>query len=666
MKKINQKYTQAPSVFRNDIYRKFEKQFKYILSNPLNIDSDEYVEYEDNEYTDAFDTFLYSSESDIRFFVGFTGTGKTTFIKHYFGIKTLGIELTEDGSLVIPISWDGKKLPEDQKEAEKSLDEQIKNVIDAATKKIYKSVEELILTESSDIIRFIEKTRSDLLSSLSLEEIAKAQEGRWTVDQIKLEKCRTKNTVEGASSILKYAIENKQSVVQRIVFVVDDVETVAQKKLEYIVRNYFKIFSCLHNARRVAPVKLLFSIRPHSYRFLRTSLKHEQINAFGNSPFLQRYRLVKNKIPNIKEIFISRFEKATKNTPSPGNPTTWGIAKSIFYEIINDFDDNLIKMISELCHLNIRAITDCFQMILSNRVWCQEFETTSGYFTVRRSDYRFDIVNVVRTMACGENSVYTGMKEIQFNPSNLSDIQDRPILDNSKIFIPNLLIDVKTNECDVLPAIIVHYLDGFFSSAENTPPHTEFISKKTLTNDLYAIFGGSVSEEKITGVLDYLFENRVIRKSIISDDSDATINTLGDEDLLYLTLKGNRLLTMFENDSVLLEVFREDIKREYTDVFYRSSYELITQGCRPQLFEDLIALAEEIYHNEDRYQTSVANADNKTSFYPIVFPITQKIVDGIQNSLSRAQSIQKTAKDLLTSKLTKLINDISRRAEELN
>ena len=567
LKKINQKYTQTPSTFRNDIYRKFEKQFKYIFSNPINIDSDEYVEYEDTEYSDAFDTFIFSPESDIRFFIGFTGTGKTTFIKHYFGSKTLGIKLAEDGSLLIPISWDGKKLPEDQNDAEKALDEQISNVIDAATKKIYKSIEELLLNESSEIIQFIEETRSDLLSSLSLEELAEAQDGRWTIDQIKLEKCRTKNAVEAASSILKYAIMSRQNDVQRIVFIVDDVETVAQKKLDYIVRTYFKIFSCLHNTKKVAPVKLLFSIRPHSYRFLRTTLKHEKINAYGNSPFLQRYRLVKNKIPNVKAIYISRFEKAAKNTPAPGNPTSWDLAKSVFYEIINDFDDSLINMISDLCHLNIRAITDCFQMILSNRVWCQDIETKTSYFSVRKNDYRFDVVNVVRTMSCGENTVYTGMKEIQFNPSNLSDIQDRPTLDNSRIFIPNLLIDIQTNECDVLPAIIIHYLDGYFSSEESTPPHTEFISKGVLTKDLFATFGGKVSVEKITNILDYLFENRVIRKSIISNDNEENINKLEDEDLLYLTLKGSRLFAMLGNDSVLLEVFREDIKRAYTKDF---------------------------------------------------------------------------------------------------
>lgn len=71
-KKINEKYFQSAS-FKNDIYRKFEKQFKYCFLNPININDELYVEHTTNEYDEIFDLFFNSPNSDIKFLIGYTG-----------------------------------------------------------------------------------------------------------------------------------------------------------------------------------------------------------------------------------------------------------------------------------------------------------------------------------------------------------------------------------------------------------------------------------------------------------------------------------------------------------------------------------------------------------------------------------------------------------------
>lgn len=48
-RKINDKYFQSTSL-KNDIYRKFEKQFKYCFLNPININDELYVEQTTNIY----------------------------------------------------------------------------------------------------------------------------------------------------------------------------------------------------------------------------------------------------------------------------------------------------------------------------------------------------------------------------------------------------------------------------------------------------------------------------------------------------------------------------------------------------------------------------------------------------------------------------------------
>ena len=504
--------------------------------------------------------------------------------------------------------------------------------------------------------------------SLDLDEIQKATRLNCTINQFKLQKSKNRYPIEISCSILKYIIENHncKNNIERIIFIVDDLETLSQPKLCYIFDSYFKIYACMHNMKVKLITNLLISLRPHSFRFLRKSISHQCISAYGNFLRLETYRLFKNEIPDIREILKSRFENAMNFTPKPGNKKTWDDAKTVFFEIIDDFDDNILNMITELCHMNIRAITDCFQMILSNRVWCQEFDEYDEYPKVDKNDYHFDIVNVVRTLACGENPIYTGQKEVQFNQSNLSNIQSRPILDDSDVFIPNLLVDIETKECDIMAIIIVQYLDGYFSSDSNTFPQTEFITRDDLCNNLIEIFNNNVNKEKISKIIDFLFNNRIIRKSIISTDDDETINKLLKTDHLYLTLKGSRLLSMFKNDSVLLEIFREDIKRNYEDAYYKSSLELIAEGSPGLLFTDLIKLANEIYYSEDKYQSYINKNYNKQLFYEMHFPVTSCILSGIEKSLMRSQNIDPKQRTELNLSVSKLKNNIKERIDELS
>ncbi len=663
-KSINDKYYQ-PVSYRNDIYRKFEKQFKHCFLNPINIDSDLYVEHVNDEYKKSFDLFFSGNDSDVKFFVGFTGVGKTTFTKHYLKYKTLGIASFNSDSLIIPNSWDGIRVSDEAYKRE--IDDQISNVIDCLIEVLYKPYEELIVSECDNILEYMKQIRIGIITSLSIEEIKQSAKIGCTINQIKLQKIKDKYPVELSSVLLKYIIEkHNDQRIKRLIFVVDDLETLSQSKLRYIIESYFKIYACMHNTINEPIVNLLINLRPHSFRFLKQDIVPQYANSYGNYLNSESYRLIKNEIPDIRIIFKKRFEDAIQHTPEPGNPATWEIAKNIFYEIIDDFDDSVIKMISDLCHMNIRAITDCFQLILSNRVWCQEFREYTEYPNVNKIDYHFDIVNVVRTLACGENPIYTGKKDIQFNPKNLSNVQSRPSFDDSNVFIPNLIADVNTKECDVLPLIIIKYLDGYFSPEINTQLQTEFIPRNTLSNNLMEIFGGNIDKERIEQTIDFLFENRIIRKSIISKDSDEKINTLEEDDYLYLTLKGSRLFIMLESDSVLLEIYREDVKRIYNDEkSYKSSYELIFNNEREILFMDLIELVYELYYSEDNYQKHIQKSEEVSSFYSMDFPITQQVLSGVKKSLSRSQNIAFEKKSKLYKKIEGIENKIQIRMREM-
>ena len=271
-------------------------------------------------------------------------------------------------------------------------------------------------------------------------------------------------------------------------------------------------------------------------------------------------------------------------------------------------------------------------------------------------------------MACGESPVYMGQKGAMTEGKRMSDIQARPVFDDSCVFIPNLLIDVQTRECDVLPAIIVHYLKGYFEAVDPgySRLQSEFLTQGDLIRALYDIFNGHVPKEKIRETVSYLFDNRVIRKSIVNSDNDKTFYRMNDSDYLYLTLKGERLLKMLESDSVLLEIYREDIWRDYADeVYYKSSAELIMENRRKELFEDILALIREIYHKEDLYLSYVAGTDTRSAFYEIAFPITCMIMQGVTRSLSRSQNMEGEIRESLLKELSSIKEEVSERIREI-
>ncbi len=658
---INEKYNQE-SWYRSDIYRKFEKQFKFLL-NPGYDDSEMYVKYKNNNYERAFEDFETSLTSEVRFFVGFAGVGKTTFIKHYFKFRTFEIK-RKANALIIPIGWNGLRVSDDRYQ-EAILDQLVPSIYHAI-EYIYKSYENFFKEEIDNIISYIKGTRQDILNELTVEEIIE-EDNPLKIKQIKLMKTQMKFPLEFACSILKYVLEyHNEKKIKRVIFIADDTETLSEATISFLTEMYLSVWTCLQNTKKHRIIaNLLIGLRPHSYRFLKKNLDHGITSPYGIFFENNSNVIHKKEIPNIKEIFIKRFEYAIKNTDKPGNQETWEDAKQILYCIVKDFDNSLIDMISDLCHQDIRAITNCFQMILSNRVWCQEFEGERAFPKLNSAqDFRFDIVNVVRTIACGENSVYSGQYDIHFNQNNFTDIQYRPSFDGSPVFIPNIFNDLKTKKCDILAALIMQFLENYQSSGIGTSTDSERITKKVLYDKICNLFISQKSSEDIENVIDYLFQNRIIRKSIFSVDGEDSINILNDDDYIYFTQKGSRLLGMLESDSVLLEVFREDIRREYIDEEYEFSAFILNKknGRRDLLFDDLIRLTHEIYINEDEYCYSCPREESL--FYKEKFLITKKLICGIRTSLFRS-SLDIPAREDIEQKIIKLENEVDNRIHEL-
>lgn len=663
---INNNY-HMKSAQRNDIFRKFQKPFRHLLHDSMHYDKSLYVEQSSTRYEEEFDDFTTSYSNEVRYFIGYTGCGKSTFIRHYFNLDNISPKINNDGTtLIIPSFWNGKMI--DRNNFETSISEHIAGSVRAALKEIDKK--EGLVFPYNDVEEFhdyVQSTRGDILATLSVEEYQELGKNPELVISRILTKTEQKCPIEFTSSSLKYFIEKYSIDINRVIFIIDDVETMNADELKYLVDAYYHIYDCFQNTKnRRIIANLLISLRPHSFRFLRDcSLEHEKIIAYGNHLECIGYQIIRNDIPDILEIFKKRFENVDKAI-EPGNKKTWDKNKQTMFSLIDDIEKSYVDIITDLCHMNIRAIFDCLQLILSNRIWCQESKAVSRYPVVQIGEYNFNnIVNVLRTLSCGENSVYTGKMDVQFNANELENMQPRPSFDGSDVLIPNILNNIETRECDITSVYIMYYLENKFSSTENAPANSEFITVRVLLDDIMRLFNRSDREYLFRTIM-YLFRNRIIRKSIKDHDAPNILNHIDEDTYIYLTKKGSRLLKLFREDSILLEIFREDIIREYAnESICKSSFELVMEQNREILFHDLIRLAREIFMDEDRFVVNVWEAENSCFSKDFITPfkLAEDICQGLCNTFECAKNL--VGIENIKGKLEELKEDIRIRKMEL-
>lgn len=120
MLKINENVERNKSLGENDIYRKFSKQFEKLFNPKDKIESKkdfDKVYVEDYDFEKEITNFIEAETHTIRFCVGYTGIGKSTTIRHCFGLgMDNGVIVNQSQKqLVFPSFFDGYQLNDIEK-----------------------------------------------------------------------------------------------------------------------------------------------------------------------------------------------------------------------------------------------------------------------------------------------------------------------------------------------------------------------------------------------------------------------------------------------------------------------------------------------------------------------------------------------------------------------
>ena len=592
----------------------YHDSFDYFL-NPIE-KANTYAEREalyvsDSEVEDAFSSIKKSVHNSINFFVGFAGSGKTTTLRYYFRLANiLPIIDEEEGVIICPSFFDGytEKINISQ-----DLATRIGAMCTTIEKKYPQIVEDFYSENGiTEFFDFINETKPEILCQNNFLELIDLN----PFEQIKkrLNDAHRNFQHSYEASRLKYYILKYCPLIKRMIIILDDIETLSYESQCNYVRDYLSFYTCMTNlpiGSRKLNTNIIISLRPHTYRLL----VHNQI--------IEAYPIAKeiHKKPiDIRQYFTKLYE-FKKNSDTSANLEKLKVCYNTLMELCNKFGGKYCKMIVNLTHYNVRKTLDAFYMIINNRTWI----TKNQYLYLGDSsnnppNYLFNNITVIRALACGDYKLY-------FNDEHS--------------LIPNILLSTYNKNYSILCLLILNYFKSKQHSDTLFGIDSEKLMYQNIILTISKLFKNSdlINIDDIEKCIQYLYQKKVLRKSIYDEDVPPDINCsekLKKHSILYLSSRGYELLDMFENDSVLMELYREDMYRNYNKKSNcEPSYILMITNQQEKIFLDLLRIVGDLVHIEISYR-NIAKSNKTFGLYIELFgsnSVCWPLINGIKKSI---------------------------------
>lgn len=612
IRKINEtsRFEYNERVGASDVYRKFKIPFDALFNADEIAKSKQEFEkiyVNDGNFEEKLEQFRNSVGSMAAFCVGYTGIGKTTSLRYCFnlGVKNIPVYNADRKELVFPAFFDGHNL-------ELNYSEDLAKKIGSVCTFLEKENKDLKRYMRSDkgleeFLEFVQETKPEIVEvdPMMLLNMPEKEEIRYRL------KYAFENHMYSYYAIrLKFMIAQKYDKYERLIIILDDVESLPHDYQQNLIRLYLSFFDCMNNTKFPEKseynINLLISLRPHTYRLFNNNRNLETYPIQGNP-------ITKDEPIDLAKMFKKRFDYYQEISPRViGNLITWQECYKELDNMNNLFKGQYKLMIIRLCFMNIREALSYYAKVFANRFWVQRNKEIYPEFTVNASEYEFNNITVIRALACNESKVY-------FNEEN-------------NIF-PCLFPTTKHKDNSIVSLLLLFL---FYKRKEaNEYYGIGAKSKKSIMKELESVFPDTVVKD-FEECLFYLFEKRILRKSILDKDDIKTLDkreSLKDESKLYLSSKGEEMWRMLAQDSVLLELFREEVYRNYTDYQFsdQPSFELEQE----KIFMDLLQYIEYLSYLEDDLRNAVVGKVKKEKYKEMFgeMMIVTHLLGGVECSL---------------------------------
>ncbi len=478
-------------------------------------------------------------------FTGLTGSGKTTILRHVFGLETNANKVIIQGStLIIPIDFN---------RSQKSAQDAILSSLRVAVEKIVDIYNiDFPDTRNINFIQYIANIRPDFLK-------LDAKQNNLTADQEKMNNFLEDLPTAFASCQLQYVMNQEKCKLDLVVLIVDNIEAFMDPNAKNSGSRYlapvieaFRLAECIDQRGDSTKwcFNMLIACRHHIWRIM----KGEYSDNSQESALLQSYVTTEKPYDLEKPVDVNSIIKKREEVFSrkQNDPNGWNTAVDVVNTILQSMDNTIGDFVLQLELKDIRkSMKKMKELVLHKGLQRKSDEEIEGVFQISSAE-QFDLtrVNLVKVIGLDNKKYYA---------------------DTSSI-IPNLLYNRQNEDVELYLLLTLKYFliqCGFKEPAWDNPVSIDAFYRKMKYIFEFDDAGFNLCFKKS---VHYLLQHRLLLRS--ADQSQDEVPGLSSSELeriekVYVSGAAVKLWDELGKTSALFQLFLDDIwlddESEYFD-----------------------------------------------------------------------------------------------------
>ena len=564
--------------------------------------------YVHQEIENSLQEFLDSPGDTEKFLIGFTGIGKTTLIKNYFRLNGRPPFYTENGDLITYLS----------------VYTEIINTVDDLEQVFVMHLRSIVaILEDRSGFRFQVKGEFIIENINKFYEYAVNQKGQLVNDgsdleehansnRLLLKRFESKYPIDYYALLITYLLSIINSAcehpINKLVLIYDDIESQAPDLHLPFIAEAQKIAAKIRgtDASRSFSVKNLISLRNYTFRY-NYSRYADAMRSYPEDVIL------KDSIPKMKDIFQSRFKVYYDNEEvrKTVSEDRWKASIKVLDDAVNGLAAHA-ETIAQLANCDISHSLKMFMRVLTNHRWfAPSEEYYNGAYSLESKHYDPVKDRTIKALLYGESDTF---------------------LDNIDNILPNIL-RYHTEEkegIELLPLYVMEYMLYLSRRGQVTLYGVHKITGKELCNNIINTLNRPDIKDLLYYVIEQLYKQRCLLQSIFEHELPSIEHKYSERKYhdsmgLYLSFRGNKIMELLKNDSLLFEIYRDDIDTDLPD----NAVNTASMSQKDRMIY-LIKYCEELFYKEKKYIMGA----NKVQYFRCFGGefIVSRLVRGLKNS----------------------------------
>ena len=528
---------------------------------------------------------IIDTDSDmVKYLVGYEGVGKTTLIRnlfHVFDRKTNAF----NNNLVIYISFYSNRT-EKLDNPRETVHDVVRSSIEGALTFLsgFSTAVDRVASYDDDFYKSFASYIQDNNSIFANQPFGKPSANIDIKNAPNpyveyLDRLYDSYPMDYTLTLLKYYLskpDNKKY--KNVYFIFDDLETLPMDFIDEVFYMSMHLDKCSKGLKyRRFKVKQLIALRSYTFR------QSKYIKQFGANKISNNDIIIKNQVPSLTEILLQRVSSIEKTIEEEKEDS--GIdsktEKNIFLlmddlkDILEDTYAKFDPLLLNLTHFNIFNSLQLLVRIITNRHFFGNRETeVKGSFLYDKANYDTDNKNrysdLFYALAYGDNKLYFDINDYYLMNIMHYHIEDKKETELLGIYIIQYMIknmmslsidDMEGKTRKQGTATIIPFDDCYVIEGDVLLNKLSAFYKSASRNEYVLI------EEGFKAMIEHLYNGGAllqdIRKPVLDDGrADGRRYEHGKGVRVYLSLRGHQLYKMLQYNSLLFQVYRDDIDTE--------------------------------------------------------------------------------------------------------